>query len=274
MLELSGDLFDSFYDFDYTQVRDTDTHSRGGHLYFRPCGWKRFALRVKDKYMNERWLEMEDGRGVWLNSYHGTKSEALVDLMLTHGFTHKKSKDNYLQSGIYSTPYIELAEKYATTFFHNGKAYLVVLQNRINPKRNKMVNNNLFYLAKDPQDIRPFGVCIREKKPSFIIEIVSPEKEKVNLLVESNLSIRSLKVLYFFENRKMPLSSLIFQHKGKNVSEHSTLKELGIEEDFSLNVKSSLDSVADEMEVSLLMDIPKLPQPDVHQTVLESPLNI
>jgi hypothetical protein len=68
--------------------------------------------------------------------------------------------------GIYSTPDIDVASKYATKFTYEDKNYKVVFQNRVNP-------NNLVRIAKEEnfvgeywispnsEDLRPYGICIK-----------------------------------------------------------------------------------------------------------------
>ena len=43
-------ILDPGYDFDFTDIRDTTKYSRGGKEYIRPCGWKRFALKVENEF--------------------------------------------------------------------------------------------------------------------------------------------------------------------------------------------------------------------------------
>lgn len=40
------EFFDPGYDYDFTDLKDTETYYRGGEVYERPCGWYRFALKV------------------------------------------------------------------------------------------------------------------------------------------------------------------------------------------------------------------------------------
>ena len=40
------EFFDPEYDYDFTNVKDTETYYRGGEVYERPQGWKRYALKV------------------------------------------------------------------------------------------------------------------------------------------------------------------------------------------------------------------------------------
>ncbi|XP_053283666.1 uncharacterized protein LOC128444967 isoform X2 [Pleuronectes platessa] len=79
--------------------------------------------------------------------------------------------------GIYSTPDISEANRYAKTFTSskNGKTYKVVLQNRINPKYRKKYVNDLYWLVPIPKGtsedeeqemveraIRPYGLLLKE----------------------------------------------------------------------------------------------------------------
>ena len=50
-------LFDPKIDYDFTNISDKGKKFlRGGLEYKRPCGWKRYALKVGDKYNNLEWL--------------------------------------------------------------------------------------------------------------------------------------------------------------------------------------------------------------------------
>ncbi len=40
------ELFDPGYDYDFSDLKDTETYYRGGEVYERPCGWYRLALKV------------------------------------------------------------------------------------------------------------------------------------------------------------------------------------------------------------------------------------
>uniref|UniRef100_A0A1X7UFE2 Ubiquitin-like domain-containing protein n=1 Tax=Amphimedon queenslandica TaxID=400682 RepID=A0A1X7UFE2_AMPQE len=47
MLVLEENLLDPIWDFDFTNIDDKETeYKRGGHIYKRPCGWNRLALKV------------------------------------------------------------------------------------------------------------------------------------------------------------------------------------------------------------------------------------
>ena len=54
---IPDDLLDPLYDFDFTDINDFGREFyRGGLAYKRPCGWKRYALKVSDKYEDNKWL--------------------------------------------------------------------------------------------------------------------------------------------------------------------------------------------------------------------------
>ena len=55
---LDDTYLDPTWDYDFTDIDDGDTEfMRGGHRYYRPCGWKRIAIKVLKKYPDgEAWL--------------------------------------------------------------------------------------------------------------------------------------------------------------------------------------------------------------------------
>lgn len=83
--------------------------------------------------------------------------------------------------GVYSTPHISVAERYAKTFTSkkDGKNYRVILQNRINPEYRVICEKEpKYWLIRIPYDtseedekelvkraIRPYGLLIKEEKP-------------------------------------------------------------------------------------------------------------
>lgn len=160
------------FDFDFTNVKDDGrTFIRGGEPYRRPYGWKRFALRVNGKYEDDVWLgdrgqRTSSSNGEWPVSYHGT-SEHNAKLIADVGYDLTKGKRFAFGHGIYSTPELSVAETYATRFEHEGKTYLMVLQNRVNPSTLKKVHGNdtklgEYWISPDQADVRPYGVLVKE----------------------------------------------------------------------------------------------------------------
>lgn len=67
------------WNFDFSRISDAGVKFiRGkGFGYIRPCGWQRFALRVKGRYENDVWLgqaglRTNGNEDEWPVSYHGT----------------------------------------------------------------------------------------------------------------------------------------------------------------------------------------------------------
>jgi hypothetical protein len=56
-LFVHSDQLDPTYDYDFTNINDDGiTYMRGHFEYKRPCGWKRIALNVLNKYGDNTWL--------------------------------------------------------------------------------------------------------------------------------------------------------------------------------------------------------------------------
>ncbi|CAF1594136.1 unnamed protein product, partial [Didymodactylos carnosus] len=55
-------------------------------------------------------------------------------LIAEEGFRLSEGKRFLHGKGIYSTPDIEIAKKYASKFTYENETYLCIVQNRVNPK--------------------------------------------------------------------------------------------------------------------------------------------
>ncbi|XP_022620246.1 uncharacterized protein LOC111235950 [Seriola dumerili] len=173
------EFFDPGFDYDFTHLTDTQTYWRGGEKYERPCGFKRFALKVLGKYDDDTWLgtsyrSTESLEGEWPVSYHGTSEEGAKGIIEGH---YKVGDVNAYGDGIYSTPDISVAKQYAKTFTskNDKKSYKVILQNRINPEYRKEYNNDKYWLIRIPKEksdeeqqkmveraIRPYGLLLKK----------------------------------------------------------------------------------------------------------------
>lgn len=173
---LNADELDPIYDFDFSNVDDDgETYMRGGFMYQRPYGWKRLAIKVVGKYENDDWLgpdgiRTEQATGEWPVSYHGTdilRASQTVLVGFEPGSIARYGK------GIYTSPSLEMVEKfYAQEFTHEGKSYKIVLQNRVNPNGLQVIPASQtgvggdFWLSQRGDDVRAYGVLIREVKNS------------------------------------------------------------------------------------------------------------
>ena len=193
VLVLDEDILDPNYDYDFTNECDTGrVYQRGmsqgflGFLkhdyhYKRPYGWNRIALKVKGKYPpDDTWLGIpvagsertKSSKGEWPVSYHGTGREGAKGIA-AEGYDSKWWKNVKYGKGHYSTPDIEVAaEYYGKPFDQNGKRYEAIMQNRVNlspghtiiiPKKETRAGAE-YYVTYSSDDLRPYGICIREVK--------------------------------------------------------------------------------------------------------------
>ncbi|EFX82980.1 hypothetical protein DAPPUDRAFT_302125 [Daphnia pulex] len=78
---LPPSLLDEQFHYNFTKIFDRGVKfCRGGSIYIRPCGWQRYALKVKGKFPDDIWLDGKTPRAdqyssaeeEWPVSYHGT----------------------------------------------------------------------------------------------------------------------------------------------------------------------------------------------------------
>lgn len=155
------------YDYDFTHINDQNSNfTRGGLKYTRPCGWKRFAIKVSKNFGDSVWLGHNDSPGEWPVSYHATGFNHSKTIA-TDGYDLTKGKQFAFDHGVYSTPDIKVAEKYAVKFKYQNEEYLVVLQNRVNPETLVKISADQtdvgeYWINPSDKDVRPYGICIRK----------------------------------------------------------------------------------------------------------------
>ena len=169
---INDSLLDPKFDYDFTKrVDDGKRYYRGGYQYNRPYGWKRYAIKVLGRFENDMWLgeqgqRFESSKGEWPVSYHGTGQSATGSIA-QDGYLLSKGKRFKFGKGIYSTPSIEVASKYAKMFQHEGKWYKIVFQNRVCPDNLVIINEKTtgvgeYWVQLRDKLIRPYGICIKE----------------------------------------------------------------------------------------------------------------
>jgi hypothetical protein len=165
---LSDDLLDPCYDYDFTKIKDGNKkYYRGGLEYKRPCGWKRYALKVSGKFENDLWLGdtgNSNNDSEWAVSYHGTKQE-FADSICKKGLL--PGQNNRYGVGVYCTPNIETAAGYSKTFNGlDGKKYKIVFQNRVKPSSIKKASDkggpDDYWYIENSKDIRPYSICVKK----------------------------------------------------------------------------------------------------------------
>ncbi|CAB1435846.1 unnamed protein product, partial [Pleuronectes platessa] len=215
------EFFAPEYDYDFKNLTETETYWRGGEKYERPCGWYRFGLKVLDKYPGTTWLgttyrSIQSSPGEWPVSYHGTSKTGAGGIIGDH---YQPGPGQVYGRGIYSTPDINEANKYAKTFTSskNGKTYKVVLQNRIDPEYRKKYFNDLYWLVPIPKGtsedeeqemveraIRPYGLLLKEpedrsSEPSVSFQkrsfITSVGRELTVNMVDRSIALEALGAL-------------------------------------------------------------------------------
>ncbi|KAM9985302.1 hypothetical protein ACTFIZ_008828 [Dictyostelium cf. discoideum] len=167
-LQIDEKYFSPSFNYDFTNIIDVKQFFRGSEIYVRPCGWMRYALNVSGLLDKEgdKWLGCINVDGEWPVSYHGTgqhQSKSIAE----KGYDLSKGKRFLFGHGIYSTPSIQCAEKYAKSFEHKGSTYLVVFQNRVNPKTlikipKSQTNVEDYWISPKDTDIRPYSICIKK----------------------------------------------------------------------------------------------------------------
>ena len=169
MLHIPKNFLDPQYDYDFSNINDNGKKfMRGGLEYKRPCGWKRYALKVEGKYEDDIWLGHK-GKSIndseWAVSYHGTKIEN-TESIVQYGL--KVGQRNKFGVGIYCTPNISTAEQYSPTFTNrfSGKKYKIVFQNRVKPsaihKASEVGGPDDYWYVSDGKYIRPYSICVKE----------------------------------------------------------------------------------------------------------------
>jgi len=154
------------FDYDFTNIVDKKTFWRGGEEYKRPCGWQRFALEVLNRYPGGVvWLGKSNAPGEWLVSYHGTGSHNARGIA-EEGYLQAKAARQMYGRGIYSTPDVTVAERFAKVFEVEGTKYKLIFQNRVNPatliRIPKVKTGFGEYWISPQEDIRAYGICIKE----------------------------------------------------------------------------------------------------------------
>lgn len=169
------EMFDFKFNQDFRGIQDDGRKlTRGGQEYQIPFGWKRFAVNVRGQYDkgDNAWLK-DDATG-WAVAYHGTEDKNLPGILATGFRVGPRQKfEQECGKGVYCTPDLELAGKYAKAELVEGRRVKVVLQMRVKPEAIKRVTQNTnwdyeksYWVINDPADIRAYGVLVQgdEKK--------------------------------------------------------------------------------------------------------------
>ena len=150
--------------------------------YIPPLGWIGIGLKVKNLYDNgnNTWLGMNNVKGEWYIGYHGTKGMNGVSGIVQYGFrrgprqacafninSNPLSRNAYpfCEDGVYLTPDIFEAKKYAGLITFGGYNYKVVFMCRINPEKVRIDQFHIpeYWIVNGDQIGNPFGRKITDE---------------------------------------------------------------------------------------------------------------
>ena len=157
---------------------------RGKEIYDPPYNWLGLGLSVLGKFDdgNDDWLEDISEESEWAIAYRGisSKNQKHIKVMLKHFIEERNLeiarinfKDKFgkklndkrhwgtIESGIYMTPYIKIAEKYTKTISFNNKNYKVLLMAKVKVSEIKEPKNSNFWVL-DNDKIRIYRVLFKE----------------------------------------------------------------------------------------------------------------
>ena len=157
---------------------------RGKEIYDPPYNWLGLGLSVLGKFDdgNDDWLEDISEESEWAIAYRGisSKNQEHIKDMLKHFIEERNLeiarinfKDKFgkklndkrhwgtIESGIYMTPYIKIAEKYTKTISFNNKNYKVLLMAKVKVSEIKEPKNSNFWVL-DNDKIRIYRVLFKE----------------------------------------------------------------------------------------------------------------
>lgn len=167
---LDGSLLAPSFDYDFTGVDDgTKKFYRGTHVYTRPCGWQKKAMKVIGEYGDDVWLggggiHIDTTPGEWPVSYHSSAAPSGRNIA-QDGCMQSLGRQFPYNRGIYTTPLASIAARYAPTFEYRGQNYQVIFQNRVNPNTLQTMgqsgSDNEFWASPKEEDVRPFNICLK-----------------------------------------------------------------------------------------------------------------
>ena len=178
---LSPNIFDYNYCKDKNEWKTTNL-KRGGRRYYPPYGWIGIGLKVKDKYENNIWIGKENKEGEWAVAYHGVgkgnifkKVINILNYNLKEGpgqlykdqLNVEKNKDKFLYcgEGVYFSPNIDEAEKYAkkTSLGSFIFQFQFVFMTRVNPDKIRSPGGTPvdWILNGNDDEIRPYRLLIK-----------------------------------------------------------------------------------------------------------------
>ena len=156
---------------------------RGNKEYFPPINWIGIGIKVFDKYDNgdNEWIGMYNTEGEWCVAYHGLcrykKSDEVKRItgiivkgdLLRPGERQAYEEDddlnhpgNKVGRGVYVTPKIEIAKRYAGKSEINGVEYYTALMVRVKPTAIRCSEDEKDYWVLESDEIRPYRILYKK----------------------------------------------------------------------------------------------------------------
>lgn len=153
--------------------------------YVQPDGYVRVGLNVLGRYKDgDAWLKPFGAAQNWYRAYHGTKNAskndfknkggdfdpqyACVDAMADiHVGGFERARKIGYGSGVYCSPSPKYTEAYyagapSIDTEHGTQQYKCMLQVAVNPSGVTFTPNNDIWVVPNPEDIRSYGILIKE----------------------------------------------------------------------------------------------------------------
>ena len=187
-LKIQPSDLDSAHNFDYRSPGVIKEDTRGSHTYYLPIGWYRHALKVLDKYGDDRnWIGRVNAEGEWPVAYHGTKKEAVSGIVKQGLLPGVVGRDAMLDEAIaqmgeeakqpglyvathcnggsypqYTTPFTVI------TFPGKSEQFSIVFQCRVQPSKftthTTPVEKGEAWRTVDRFAIRPYGILLKKEQ--------------------------------------------------------------------------------------------------------------
>jgi len=136
--------------------------------YYQPSSiWKRYGLRVLGLYDEDKWIDMDEGKGGWVVAFHGNSSgnagfQGIFNTSTAHGGAKATNKTTPVPNpAIYFSMNVENCHKMRTTI--GGQNYELAFQCRIHPDHIWDLGNAETLIAVDsPTWVRPYGIVVKK----------------------------------------------------------------------------------------------------------------
>jgi len=166
---------------------------RGGLPYYLPIGWHRHALKVIDKFPDDKlWLGCSNVKGEWPVAFHGTHGRAVkgirekgllitqIDVMRDEAV--QKAGRDVDKPGLYVATHCDggahpmYTKPFTVPLSQNkNETFRIVFQCRVKPgaytTHTSPVTTGEAWRFVDPDAIRPYGILVKnEEIPDSFVE--------------------------------------------------------------------------------------------------------